>query len=220
MAPAPTTAVHGHWPGDEAAKKPRCVRHGENISPERGDQDSPAPSAQHARAGNGEITSRGCASPKRGLERLRAKRDARSRSIVPPAQTSTGRARPHPGAGAVSETCATTRAPLNSEGEQEGRTGHPCKKGQSWCNSRSKIPTSRTPKTTVEKWSLGQLCVEQTSVFNFPELVQLPLQTHRSVASGIRPRIGVGATLICAHANVNGRDDADRRNCTLGSKSA
>ena len=64
-----TRAVHGHWPGDEAAKKPRCVRQGENVSHERGEQDSPAPSAQHARAGNGEITSRGCASPKCGHER-------------------------------------------------------------------------------------------------------------------------------------------------------
>jgi len=51
------------------------------------------------------------------------------------------------------------------------------------------------------------------------ELGQLPLETRRTVDPGIRPRIAVGATLICARANVNGRDDADGRNCTLGSTS-
>ncbi len=82
-----------------------------------------------------------------------------------------------------------------------------------------KTRRSVDPKSDSQM-ELMQLCVEQASVLNFPELGQLPLETRRTVDPGIRPRIGVGATLICAHANMTGRDDADRRNSTLGFTSA
>lgn len=82
-----------------------------------------------------------------------------------------------------------------------------------------KIRRTVDPKSDV-RIELGQLRVEQTPRRNSPELMQLPLETRRTVEPGIRPRIGVGATLICARGNMTGRDDADRRNRTLGSKSA